>query len=123
LIEHYAGAFPLWLAPEQVRVLPISEKFSGYGQKVLDCLLDESKGGPPLRATLDCSGGRVQAKIKVAQEWKVPYMLVVGGRDEQAGSVGVRHRTGGDLGAMPLDAFIDQAKREVASRGDEPVKL
>ncbi len=123
LIEHYAGAFPLWLAPEQVRVLPISEKFNAYGQKVLDALraVKGVTGPDGFRATLDLSGGRVQAKIKVAQDLKTPYMLVVGGRDEQANTVAVRDRTRGDLGAMPLDAFLQKAKLEVDSRGQQTV--
>ena len=112
LIEHYAGAFPLWLAPEQVRVLPISEKFLNYGQSVVAALR-----GAGLRATLDESPERVQAKIRAAQEEKVPYMLIVGGKDEAAGNVSPRCRTRGDLGAMPLAGFIDRALREVASRG------
>jgi len=125
LIEHYAGAFPLWLAPEQIRVLPISEKFAAYGQKILDAL-HQAQGvtGPNgFRATLDDSDGRVQGKIKVAQELKIPYMLVVGGRDEGAGTVSVRDRTKGDLGAMPLEVFIEQAKREAETRGQEVVTV
>jgi len=123
LIEHYAGAFPLWLAPEQVRVLPISEKFNHYAQKVLDALRAPSPHrSSGFRATCDISGGRVQAKIKVAQEFKIPYMAVVGGRDQEAGTVSVRDRTRGDLGAMPLDAFLQEIQNEVASRGAKMVK-
>ncbi len=118
LIEHYAGAFPLWIAPEQVRVLPISDKFDAYGQRVLQALR-----GAGFRATLDDSGDRVQAKIRVAQEAKVPYMLVVGGRDEQAGTVAVRDRSRGDLGAMPLERFIEQARVEVESCGEQCVTV
>jgi threonyl-tRNA synthetase len=116
LIEHYAGAFPLWIAPEQVRVLPISDKFDAYGQRVLQALRQAG-----FRATLDDSGDRVQAKIRVAQEAKVPYMLVVGGRDEQAGTVAVRDRSRGDLGAMPLERFIERAGVEVESCGEQCV--
>jgi threonyl-tRNA synthetase len=118
LIEHFNGAFPLWLAPEQVRVTPISDKFNDYGRRVLAKLTDVG-----LRATLDDSGERVQAKIKVAQDLKVPYMLVVGGKDEAANTVSVRERTQGDLGAMPLDAFVEQAKQESESRGATTVKV
>ncbi len=125
LIEHYAGAFPLWLAPEQIRVLPISEKFTPYGQKVLDALQrargPASNGPGGFRATLDNSSWRVQAKIKVAQDLKIPYMLVVGGRDQQNNSVSLRERSKGDLGAMPLDAFIQQAHEEVVTRGQNPI--
>jgi threonyl-tRNA synthetase len=116
LIEHYAGAFPLWLAPEQVRVLPISEKFLTYGRNVLASLR-----GAGLRVTLDESPERVQAKIRNAQEDKVPYMLVVGGKDEAAGAVSVRCRTRGDLGAMSLAAFIEQSGQEIAGRSDRAV--
>ena len=128
LIEHYAGAFPLWLAPEQIRVLPISEKFDAYGQKVLDALKNASgtaggDGPHGFRATFDQSTGRVQAKIKVAQELKIPYMLVVGGRDEQASTVSVRDRAKGDLGAMPLETFIQQAQKEVQTRGQSVVTV
>ncbi len=118
LIEHYAGAFPLWLSPQQVRVLPVSDKSLGYGQKVYDAL-----HGAGLRVVFDQSNDRVQAKIKVAQEQKVNYMLVVGPRDEQGGTVSVRDRTRGDLGALPLEAFLDQAQREIATRGREVVTV
>ena len=123
LIEHYAGAFPLWLAPEQIRVLPISEKFTGYANQVLDTLREtgEQTQTNGFRVTLDASDGRLQGKIRVAQDLKIPYMLVVGGRDEEAGTVSVRDRSRGDLGAMPLDKFIDQAKQEVNTRGDKVV--
>jgi threonyl-tRNA synthetase len=118
LIEHYAGAFPLWLAPEQVRVLPISDKFNDYANRVIDAL---TKAG--LRAEIDNSSERVQAKIRVAQEMKIPYMLVVGGRDEKARTVSVRERSQGDLGAMPLDQFVEKAHREVATHGVEMVQV
>ncbi len=113
LIEHFAGAFPLWLAPEQIRVLTISDKFAAYGRKVLDALLAEG-----FRATLDQSGERVQAKIKIAQDDKVPYMLIVGGKDEASGSVSVRDRVKGDVGAVKLEEFIEKAKAEAYRRGD-----
>jgi threonyl-tRNA synthetase len=118
LIEHYAGSFPLWLAPQQVRVLPISDKFMGYANKVLLAL--QTAG---FKAVLDASPDRVQAKIRDAQEAKVPYMLVVGGKDEASGTVSVRERTRGDLGAMPLDAFIAKAQKEVATKGTEIVTV
>ncbi|MEM7624982.1 MAG: threonine--tRNA ligase [Planctomycetota bacterium] len=101
LIEHFNGAFPLWLAPEQVRVLPISDKFNDYGQEVLAAL--KARG---FRAEIDTTSNRVNGKIKSAQEAKVPYMLVVGGKDKDAGTVSVRHRAEGDRGAVALDTFI-----------------
>ncbi|MEM6757582.1 MAG: threonine--tRNA ligase, partial [Planctomycetota bacterium] len=107
LIEHFNGAFPLWLAPEQVRVLPISDKFNAYGQKVLSALRKAN-----FRGEIDTSANRVNGKIKAAQEMKVPYMLVVGGKDEAAGTVSVRHRAYGDRGALPLDEFLAAAVDE-----------
>ena len=111
LIEHFAGAFPLWLCPEQVRVLPISDKFLDYANQIARQLKDAG-----LRTTVDAGNDRLNAKIKVAQEQKIPYMLVVGGKDEAAGTVSVRHRSQGDLGAMPTRSFIDKAVTEVESR-------
>ena len=118
LTEHFAGAFPLWLAPEQVRVLPVSDKFMAYGRKIHDALVDGR-----LRATIDDSNERVNAKVKIAQDMKVPYMLVVGGRDEQAGTVSVRCRTRGDMGALPLAQFLEQAKGEVDAYGEKRVAV
>lgn len=116
LIEHFNGAFPLWLSPEQMRVLPISEKFSDYANEVLGLLKEQG-----FRATVDNSNDRVNAKIKDAQEAKVPYMLVVGGRDAEARTVSVRERAAGDLGAMPLDAFLEQVTAERDERSMKPM--
>ena len=101
LIEHYAGAFPLWLAPEQVRILPISDKALDYARKVQSGLREAG-----LRVDIDLSAEKLGAKIRRAQLEKVPFMLVVGGRDEEAGKVSARSREKGDLGAMDLDAFM-----------------
>ena len=111
LIEHFGGAFPTWLAPEQARVLPISEKFIDYGEKVHDTLCQAG-----IRAGIDRSDERVQAKIKVGAELKIPYLLIVGGRDEEAGTVSVRKRGDGDQGAMALAAFRDQIVTEMETR-------
>ncbi len=112
LIEHFAGAFPTWLAPEQVRVLPISEKTNEYAQRVLGALR-----GAGVRASLDDGNERVQAKIKRAAEEKIPYMAVVGPRDAEAGNVSVRARgVQKDLGAMPLEEFVAGVKREHDAR-------
>ena len=118
LIEHFNGAFPLWLSPEQVRVLPISDKSSAYAHKVYDAV--KAAG---LRVNVDESSGRVQAKIKAAQEDKVNYMLVVGPRDAEAGNVSVRERAAGDLGAMPLDDFVRAAAKEVETHGEQRVRV
>ena len=112
LIEHFAGSFPTWLSPEQVRVLPISEKTDGYAHKVLGAL--KAAG---VRATADFSGDRIQAKIKNATDWKIPYLLIVGPKDEEAGNVSVRARgTEKDLGAMKLESFVSALAGEIAER-------
>jgi len=117
LIEHFAGAFPLWLSPEQVRVLPISDKSNAYAHEVLAAL--KSAG---LRATVDDSDERVQGKIKKAAEDRLPYMAVVGPRDAETRSVSVRVRgLQKDYGAMPIDAFVETLRAEHASRAKQSV--
>jgi threonyl-tRNA synthetase len=111
LIEHYAGAFPAWLAPVQASVLPVSSKFIDYAKQVTEKL--RAAG---FRAHLDDRNEKLQAKIRDAQLEKVPYMLVIGGKEVEAGTVAVRHRAKGDLGARPLDAFIADLHREVVTR-------
>ncbi|HEY2010500.1 MAG TPA: threonine--tRNA ligase [Rhizomicrobium sp.] len=120
LIEHYAGAFPVWLAPIQARVIPISEKVGDYAQKVLDALFQAPvvNGTAGLRVDIDTSNERMQKKIRDAQLAKIPYMLVVGEREAQEGKVAVRLRSGKDLGAMPLETFITRIKNEAESRRD-----
>ena len=111
LIEHFAGAFPLWLAPEQVRVLPISDKAAEYAHQVLARLL-----GAGFRATLDSRPEKIGAKVRDAQLEKVPVMLVVGAKEAESQSVSYRDRQAGDLGAMPLDDAIARLKTEAESR-------
>jgi len=113
LIEHFEGAFPVWLAPEMVRVLPISEKSLGYANEVHAELM--ARG---LRAGLDTSNERIQAKIKVAAEEKIPYLVVVGPRDADARAVSIRARgVQKDLGSLPMDEFLDAIEAEATSRG------
>ncbi|MDD5706404.1 MAG: threonine--tRNA ligase [Kiritimatiellae bacterium] len=107
LIEHYGGAFPVWLAPEQVRVLPLSEKQLDYGRRVAD----ELRGGG-VRVSVDEAADKLGAKIRRAQMEKIPYMLVVGGREAEAGVVAVRSREKGDQGAVPLATFMEQIRTE-----------
>jgi threonyl-tRNA synthetase len=102
LIEHYAGAFPLWLAPEQVRILPVSDKALEYANKVAREL--KAAG---FRTDVDSSAEKLGAKIREATLAKVPFQVVVGPRDEAAGTVSVRARADGDLGAMELGKFIE----------------
>ena len=111
LIEHFAGAFPLWLAPEQVRVLTVSEKAEEYGRGVERQL---RAGG--LRVTGDYRAEKFGAKIRDAQLRLVPYMLVVGERDAAQGTVSIRDRLEGDLGAVPIQAAIDKLTAEVAGK-------
>src|SRR5262249_42775488 len=107
IIEHYAGAFPLWLAPVQAKVLSISEKTSQYASEVYDRLAEED-----IRVELDVRDDKIGAKIRDAQLEKVPYMLVVGGKEAEAKAVAVRSREKGDEGAMPLEEFVARIKRE-----------
>ncbi|MCB9845119.1 MAG: threonine--tRNA ligase [Phycisphaeraceae bacterium] len=117
LIEHFAGAFPTWLSPEQARVLPVSEKSFEYAQEVLGRLK-----AARVRATADLGNDRLQAKIKVAAEMKIPYLLVVGPRDQEHATVSVRVRgIQKDLGAMPLEVFVRELESEIASRGVSPM--
>ncbi len=108
LIEHYAGAFPLWLAPEQIRILPISDKALDYAKKIRSELC---KAG--FRVDVDASPDKLGAKIRLATVQKVPYQVVVGPRDEAAGTISVRSRTEGDLGAMTLEDFTAKLTAEL----------
>ena len=108
LIEHYAGAFPLWLAPEQVRILPISDKALEYAKRTQDTL--KAAG---YRVEIDTSAEKLGAKIREATMMKVPYQVVVGPRDEAAGQISVRSRADGDLGAMKLEDFMAKLEKEV----------
>jgi threonyl-tRNA synthetase len=110
LIEHYAGAFPAWLAPVQASVLPVSGKFEEYAKKVAQQLKDAG-----FRIHLDDRNEKLQAKIRDAQIAKVPYMLILGGKEAEAGTVSVRHRSKGDLGPRPLEQFVADLRQEVNS--------
>jgi len=117
LIEHYAGAFPLWLAPVQAIVLPISDRHLVYAASVRDQL--RAAG---LRVDLDERQEKIGYKIREAQLQKVPYMLVVGDRESENGTASVRGRADGDIGAYRVEAFAELAKREVANKGTQTVK-
>jgi threonyl-tRNA synthetase len=115
LIEHFAGAFPTWLAPEQVRVLPISDKSNEYAERVVRELKDRG-----VRVTVDTGNDRVQGKIKVAADEKIPYLLIVGPRDAEQNMVSVRARgEEKDLGAMPLAKFVEGVVDEIANKRAE----
>jgi threonyl-tRNA synthetase len=111
LIEHYAGAFPLWLAPVQVAVLPVSEKVMEYASQVRDEL--KAAG---IRVYLDDRNEKLGAKIRDSEMQKVPYMAVVGGKEAEARNVSVRHHGKGDLGARSLAQFATDLQAEVAAR-------
>ena len=111
LIEHFAGAFPTWLAPVQVKVLPISDKFMEYGEKVTQTLLDAG-----IRAELDHRSEKIGYKIREAQTQKIPYMLVVGQKEEEQGCVSVRSRFAGDEGQKSLEDFIAAIHEEIRLR-------
>ncbi len=111
LIEHYAGAFPAWLAPVQATVLPVSAKFEEYARGVAQKLRDAG-----FRVHLDDRNEKLQAKIRDAQLEKIPYMLIVGGKEAEAGTVSVRHRAKGDLGARPVADFVAALLEEVENR-------
>jgi threonyl-tRNA synthetase len=112
LLEHYAGALPLWLASVQAIVLPISDRHLEYGASVRDRLVAAG-----LRAELDERQEKIGYKIREAQLQKIPYMLVVGDREAAEGTVSVRERSGGDKGSRAIDAFIARAQAEIASKG------
>jgi len=111
LIEHYAGAFPAWLAPVQASVLPLSEKMMDYAHKITKQLKDAG-----FRVHLDDRNEKLQAKIRDAQLGKIPYMLILGGKEAEAGTVSVRHRSKGDLGPRPVEQFIADLRGEIDSR-------
>ena len=111
LIEHFAGAFPTWLAPVQVKVLPISEKYEEYAKSV-KAQLDEAG----IRAEIDLRSEKIGYKIREAQGKKIPYMLVIGDKEAEAGTVAVRTRAGGDKGAMPLDEFASALLEQIRTR-------
>lgn len=111
LIEKYAGAFPLWLAPEQVRILPISDKFIEYAGKVKSEL---EKNG--LRVTVDTRNEKIGYKIRQAKQEKLPLMLIVGEKEQESGTVSVRHRNKDDIGAMDIPQFLELCKRDIDSK-------
>ena len=118
LIEHFAGAFPTWLAPVQVKVLPISEKYEEYAKSVKAAL-----DAADIRAEIDLRSEKIGYKIREAQGQKIPYMLVVGQKEQADGTVSVRSRFKGDEGAEDLNVFIANIKAEIAGRVTRPVEV
>jgi len=116
LIEHFAGAFPLWLAPVQVAVLPVSEKWEDYAARQVRILTDEG-----IRAELDDSPEKIGAKIRRATLDKVPYMLILGQKEVDTGTVALRHRTEGDFGTVGVEAFLAAVHAEIETKGNQCV--
>ena len=108
LIEHFEGSFPTWLAPEQVRVLPISEKFTQQAEEYLNQLLEIGA-----RASMDSTAEKIGAKIRLAQLDKVPYMLIIGANEIETNTISVRHRNRGDIGSLCPKEFISKFEEEV----------
>ena len=118
LIEHFAGAFPTWLSPVQVKVLPISEKYEEYAKSVKAAL-----DAADIRAEIDLRSEKIGYKIREAQGQKIPYMLVVGQKEQADGTVSVRSRFKGDEGAEDLNVFIANIKAEITARINRPVEV
>ena len=118
LIEHFAGAFPTWLSPVQVKVLPISDKYMDYAGKVLDNLKENG-----IRAEIDTRAEKIGYKIREARLQKIPYMLVVGAKEEEEGKVSVRSRFLGDEGAKDLSVFVSDIKEEIRTRANRKVEV
>ena len=118
LIEKYAGAFPTWLCPEQVRVLPISEKYLDYANKVNEQLQSNN-----ILSTVDTRSEKIGYKIRDARMQKIPYMLVVGQKEEELGVVAVRSRFKGDEGQKGLDEFINDICKEIRTKEIRKVEV
>jgi threonyl-tRNA synthetase len=114
-VEHYAGAFPLWLAPEQVRLLPLTEK-----QHELAQTLKQQFEAEDFRVAVDERNEKIGAKIRAAQLEKIPYMLILGPKEAEQGLVSVRHRSAGDQGVMPPAALMERLRAEGRPGGQPP---
>lgn len=111
LIEHFAGAFPTWLAPVQIKILPITDRHHSYGRALADRLLETG-----FRVELDVRNEKINYKIREAQAQKTPYMLIVGDQEIKNNTVAVRHRSGGNLGPQPVDEFIEKLQNEIRTK-------
>lgn len=117
LIEHLQGAFPTWLSPVQVQIIPITDRNVDYGQKLLEQLLNSS-----IRAEIDSKAETMQAKIRDAQMQKVPYMLIIGDREEKENQVSVRTRENQNIGVLKFEEFLEKIKDEIKSRSNNLLK-
>jgi threonyl-tRNA synthetase len=114
LIEHYAGAFPVWLAPVQVKVIPVADRHNDHAARITK---EMKKRG--IRAEVDDRGERMNQKIRQAQLEKIPYMIILGDKEIESDSVSVRCRSGEQLPAMPLKDFIKRITKEIADKSPE----
>lgn len=111
LLEHYAGAFPVWLAPVQAKIIPILEKHQEFAEKVAKKLTDRD-----IDVEIDARNEKIGLKIREAQLQKVPYMLVIGDKEVESNTVSVRSRKDGDMGSMDVDAFVEKIAVEISSK-------
>jgi threonyl-tRNA synthetase len=122
LIEYYAGNFPLWFAPKQVMIIPVSEKFIDYAEEVNKAL--KTAGDEHnlwIRSEIDNRNETLQSRIRDAAEMKLPYVLIVGNREQENNQVSVRIRVNGDIGTLPLDEFIEKFITEIKQKKLESV--
>jgi threonyl-tRNA synthetase len=118
LIEHYAGAFPLWLSPVQIRIMPITDEQNSYSAEI-----KKRMRGEGFRVELDDRNEKINYKIREAEKQKIPYMFIVGKKEIQDKSVSVRRHKKGDLGRFALDHIIDKLKEEAGTKTTEPASL
>jgi threonyl-tRNA synthetase len=117
MLEHFAGAFPVWLSPIQAKLIPITDAQHDYAQQILARLKEEG-----IRAEIDQRPEKMQSKIRDAQLEKVPYMLVIGGREVDSQTVAVRQRNEQDLGAIKVDEFIAKVKEQITTKSLNLIK-
>ena len=117
LLEHFAGNFPVWLSPVQAKIIPITDTQHEYAHKVMAQLKEEG-----IRVEIDDRSEKMQAKIRDAQMQKIPYMLVIGGREVEGNAVAVRQRDEQDLGAMPVTEFIAKIKEQINTKSLNLIK-
>ena len=111
LLEHYAGAFPPWLAPEQIRIVPVGDKFFDYAKKLEKIFKDAG-----MRVSCDLSDDRMNNKIRLAANMKIPYTVIVGEKEEAGNLVSVRYRGGKQVNGLEIQAFIDEVNEIVADK-------
>jgi len=117
LIEQFAGAFPVWLSPTQVKIIPITDNQLEYAQKIEKELKEKD-----IRVEIDDKSETMQNKIRNATTEKIPYMVIVGGREAEQNTISVRQRDGQDLGSMSLDGFVDQLKDQITKKALNLIK-